>query len=151
MSRDAFESLMVDLCRTIDLPAPDAVLERGWIEVDGFEVGLNHFDSDENAFYITYRFGVVVAGRALTIFRLMLESNLTVYAQDQGQMGMEGESGIVVLIVRIPITDEVTGEWLAETLTHYTEHGVYWQTNILNSDDDQFDAICAGEYVWIRS
>lgn len=151
MSRTKFETLVRDLCLVEQVPNADVVLSRGWLETDGFEIGLTHFSSDEEALYLTYRFGHVLAGRALHVFRLMLEANLTVYAQDQGQMGIEGDAGVVTLIVRVEMIEEVTGTWMSETLRHYTEHGRYWRKNILASPDEMFATLMNGGCTWIRS
>lgn len=150
MSREQFEGLVGALCNAIDLPDPQAVLERGWIEVEGFEVLLMHNVADPAAMYINFHYGIVTAGRTLTVFRLLLEANLTVYAQDQAQLGINPETGGIVLIVRVPMTDEIDGAWFAETLAHYAEHGRYWNDNILSSTDEAFNGICAGDYFWLK-
>lgn len=151
MSRDTFEGLVAQLCEAISLPDPQAVLERGWIEVEGFEVQLSHFENDPAAMYMNFHFGIVTAGRTLQVFRLMLEANLTVYAQDQAQVGINPDTSGIVLIVRVPITDDVNGPWLAETLGHYAEHGRYWADNIASATEEMFEGICAGDYFWLRA
>jgi hypothetical protein len=139
MSRENFEGLVASLCEAISLPDPQAVLERGWIEVEGFEVLLAHFENDPGAMYMNFHFdivtagrtlpnfhfGIVTAGRTLQVFRLMLQANLTVYAQDQAQVGINPDTSGIVLIVRVSMTYEVSGPWLAETLGHYAEHCRY--------------------------
>jgi hypothetical protein len=135
MSYERFSELVTDLCAVIDLPNAEAVLTRGVIEVEGFDVRLNNFDNDPEAMYLNFDYGIVTAGRTLRIFRLLLEANLTVYAQDQAQLGLDPETGGIILIVRVPLGDSIDGTWLAETLTHYTEHGRYWRDNIATSTD----------------
>jgi hypothetical protein len=97
MSVEQYEDLVTQLCEVIQLPDARAVLERGWVEVEGFEVLLAHYANDPAAMYLNFHFGVVTAGRSLAVFRLLLESNLTVYAQDQAQAGVNptraGSSG----------------------------------------------------------
>jgi hypothetical protein len=151
MSYERFTELVTQLCGVIDLPDVDAVLTRGVIEVEGFDVRLSNFENDPEAMYLNFDYGIVTAGRTLRIFRLLLEANLTVYAQDQAQLGMEPETGGILLIVRVPMGDSIDGPWLAETLTHYTEHGRYWRDNISTSTDEMFNGICAGDYFWIRA
>lgn len=151
MSYGTFGALVLALCKTVNLPDAQDVLERGSIEVEGFEVMLTHYENDPAAMYITFHFGGVTAGRTLTVFRLMLESNLTVYAQDQAQMGINPETGGVVLIVRVPMSDDIDGAWLADTLAHYAEHGRYWRDSILASNDESFDGICSGDYFWLKA
>ncbi|MGF6851275.1 hypothetical protein OKW29_000161 [Paraburkholderia sp. CI3] len=73
------------------------------------------------------------------------------YAQDPAQLGFDADNGGIVLIVRIPFDDDVNGEWLADLLAHYAEHGRYWQKNILESTDGMFDGIATGQYMWICS
>jgi hypothetical protein len=151
MSYEKFQELVVSLCEVIELPDPQAVLERGWIEVEGFEVLLGHYENDPEAMYLNFHFGIVTAGRTLTVFRLLLESNLTVYAQDQAQVGINPDTSGIVLIVRVPMTDDIDGQWLAETLTHYSEHGRYWNGNIVSATDEMFEGICSGDYMWLRA
>ncbi|HTH62228.1 MAG TPA: molecular chaperone Tir, partial [Paraburkholderia sp.] len=45
----------------------------------------------------------------------------------------------------------ITGEYLADLLGHYAEHGRYWQTNILESTDEMFEGIASGNYMWLRA
>ena len=151
MSAERFGGLVRQLCEAIDLPDPEAVLARGAVEVEGFEILLRHFENDVDAMYLNFDFGIVTAGRTLRVFQLMLESNLTVYAQDQAQLGLNPDTGGVLLIVRVPITDEIDGAWLAETLTHYTEHGRYWRDNMSTATDEMFGGLCSGQYVWLRA
>ncbi|MBF9265306.1 molecular chaperone Tir [Paracidovorax cattleyae] len=150
MSFQQYEQLVTDLCGIIDLPDPQAVLDRGWVEVEGFEVQLAHYENDVGAMYLNFHFGIVTAGRTLAVYRLLLEANLTVYAQDQAQAGINPDTGGIILIVRVPMTPDITGTWLAETLTHYAEHGRYWGDNILTSTDEAFLGICSGDYLWIK-
>jgi len=92
-----------------------------------------------------------MAGRTLRVFRLMLEANLSVYAQDQAQLGLDADTGCAQLIVRIPMVDGVDGPWLCETLDHYLEHGRYWKDTIVGASDDMFQSLCAGHFQWIRA
>jgi hypothetical protein len=151
MSQERFQALVRDLCRHIDLPDPEDVLRRGTIEVEGFEVNLANFSNDPGAMYLNFHYGIVTAGRTLRVFRLLLEANLSVYAQDQAQLGLHADTGGIVLIVRVPLGDTIDAPWLAETLTHYAEHGRYWRDNIANATEEMFLGICAGDYFWIRA
>ncbi|WP_246793425.1 CesT family type III secretion system chaperone [Burkholderia perseverans] len=151
MSSDRYTWLIEDLCAVIDLPDVQNVLTTRAIEVEGFDVRLDYFDNDIDAMYANFHYGAVTAGRTLTIFRLMLEANLLVYAQDQAQMGIDTDTGNVVLILRIPFDSGVDGAELADLLAHYAEHGRYWRRNIMESSDDMFDGIASGEYIWLRA
>jgi hypothetical protein len=151
MSVERFESLVHELCRVIDLPDPKEVLRRGSLEVEGFEVQVRNFENDPEAMYLNFYFGILTAGRTLRVFRLLLEANLSIYAQDQAQVGLNPDTGGIVLIVRIPMGDTVDGPWLAETLTHYAEHGRYWRDNVAEASDEMFNGICSGDYCWIRA
>lgn len=93
MSSDRYTWLIEDLCAVIGLPDVQNVLTTRAIEVEGFDVRLDYFDNDIDAMYANFHYGAVTAGRTLTIFRLMLEANLLVYAQDQAQMGIDTDTG----------------------------------------------------------
>jgi Tir chaperone protein (CesT) family len=149
--RERYEQLVDALCTVIDLPDPQAVLTTRMIEVEGFCVMLDHVESDDDAMYLQFDYGVPTAGRTLRIFRLMLESNLLVYAQDEAQLGVDPESGTALLVVRVPMHDDIDGAWLAETLAHYAEHGRYWRDNMLQSADEMFEGIASGDYQWLRA
>lgn len=151
MSYAQFTGLVDDLCQAIGRPDAQEVLERGAIEVEGFEVLIAHFDGDPNAMYLNYHFGILPAGRNERVMRLLLEANLTIYAQDQAQLGVHPDSGGILLIIRVPMGDDIDGAWLAETLSHYAEHGRYWRNNILESSDEMFEDICTGNYLWMRA
>lgn len=151
MSIERRDELIREICDLLDMPAAHAVLERGVLEIAGFDVAIDHFEEDQDALYVTFQFGIVTAGRTLRVFRLLLEANLAVYAQDQAQLGLESESGGIALIVRVALSDEITGQWMLELIEHYVEHGRYWRDNIFVARDDLFENLARGDYVWIRA
>jgi hypothetical protein len=146
-----FQYLVRELCDVIDMPDAEYVISRGAIEVDGFEVLLTNFENDPIAMYLNFHLGIVTPGRTLRVFRLMLEANLSIYAQDQAQMGLNPDTGGILLLIRVPMGEQITGIWLAETLTHYAEHGRYWLNNVVGSTDELFEGICSGDYFWLRA
>lgn len=151
MSLERYAEVVHDTCRVVELPDPEHVVKTGLIEVEGFDVRLDHFDNDVEAMYVNFHYGTVTAGRTLTIFRLMLEANLLIYAQDQAQLGMDADTGGIILIIRLPLTPDLNGEAVADLLAHYAEHGRYWRQNIIESSDEMFDGIARGEFFWLRA
>ncbi|WP_118179585.1 CesT family type III secretion system chaperone [Paraburkholderia phosphatilytica] len=151
MSTERYTQVMTELCQVVGLPDVDHVLDTRSIEVEGFDVRLDYFDRDLDAMYANFHYGTVTAGRTLVVFRLMLEANLLVYAQDQAQLGLDTDTGGIVLVLRLPFGDELDGELLAELLAHYAEHGRYWRSNIIESSDEMFEGIASGEYFWLRA
>ena len=93
----------------------------------------------------------MTSGRSLRVYRLMLEANLSLYAQDQAQLGLDADSGVVLLVVRVPMLDGVDGPYLADTINHYIEHGRYWRENILLAEDEMFESLSMGAYTWMRA
>ncbi|MBC7500347.1 MAG: molecular chaperone Tir [Herminiimonas sp.] len=150
MSLELFEDLLRDLCVVVGLPDPEQMVERRQLQVEGFDVALDYLEDDPAAFYLYFQFGIVAAGRTLAVFRLMLEANLLIYAQDQAQFGMDSDTGGIVLLVRIGLTEEITGDWLANLMVDYAEHGRYWQDQIVQSTDEMFEGISNGDYTWLR-
>ncbi|KVP36376.1 CesT family type III secretion system chaperone [Burkholderia ubonensis] len=151
MSHDCFVALLYDLCSTVGLGDSNHVIQTKSIEVEGFDVLFDYFDTDQDAIYLNFHFGTVTAGRTLTIFRLMLEANLIIYAQDQAQLGIDVDTGGIVLIVRMRMSSELSGAALADLLSHYAEHGRYWRQNIIESSDEMFEGIVSGDHLWLRA
>jgi Tir chaperone protein (CesT) family len=151
VSADLIEPLLLELCEAVGFHDTASVIQRRVIEVEGFECSFDTPESDPDSFYVLLSFGLPTAGRTLKVFRAMLESNLLVYAQDQAQLGIDPETGSVLLIARISLGDDIDGAWLADTITHYCEHGRFWRDHLLCSDDDMFDGIASGEYFWLRA
>ena len=151
MSLDRYRELVTQMCGVVGIPDANAVLTRGAVEIEGYEVQLSHFENDPEAMYLNFHFGIVTAGRTLRVFRLLLEANLQIYAQDQAQMGLNPDTGGVLLIVRVPMTDEIDGTWLADTFNHYIEHGQYWRDSIITATDEMFEGVCSGQYMWLRA
>jgi hypothetical protein len=151
MQLELFENLLRELCTVVGLPDAEDMVQRRQIQVEGFDVILDYLEDDPAAFYLYFQFGIVTAGRTLAVYRLMLEANLLIYAQDQAQFGLDSETGGVVLLVRIALTEDVTGEWLANLMVDYAEHGRYWRDQIVQSTDDMFDGISNGDYTWLRA
>lgn len=151
MSREKYEGLVRELCRLVDVANADVVLQRTALEVAGFELMLIHLPSDEGAMYMNFNFGITSAGRTQRLFHQMLTSNLSIYAQDQAQLGVQPDTGSVLLIVRIPMTDEVNGEYLADTLNHYSEHGRYWRQGIADVADEMYDGPPHTHFLWLRA
>jgi Tir chaperone protein (CesT) family len=148
---DELEPLLRQLCEAVGFNDVDGVIERRLIEVEGFECSFDTPAADAGALYLLINFGLPMAGRTLKVFRAMLESNLLVYAQDQAQLGIDPETGTVLLIVRVFLGDDIDGAWLADTITHYCEHGRYWRDHLLCSEDEMYNGILSGEYFWIRA
>ncbi|MFC5606787.1 CesT family type III secretion system chaperone [Variovorax soli] len=148
---ERYAALVLELCAALGIPDPNAVLRSRRLEFAGFDVLLDYFPDDPAAMYMLFDYGAATAGRSLPVFRLMLESNLLIYAQDQAQLGLDPDTGNVLLIVRIPLDGEVTGEWLFDTVDHYAEHGKYWRENLIRSPDEIFEGLGQGQYTWIRA
>lgn len=151
MSLDLFEALLRDLCGAVGLPDPEQMVARRQLQVEGFDVLLDYLEDDPAAFYLYFQFGVVTAGRTLAVYRLMLEANLLIYAQDQAQFGLDSDTGGIVLLVRIGLTEDVTGDWLANLMVDYAEHGRYWRDQINQAPDEMFDGLSNGDYTWLRA
>jgi hypothetical protein len=151
MSRERYTQLVVEVCEASGLYNVDEVLRTRRIQVEGFDVVVDHVDADPGAMYLQFDYGITAASRTLAVFRLMLESNLLVYAQDQAQLGLDPDTGGALLIVRVPMHDDIDGTWLAETLVHYAEHGRYWRNNMQQASDETFEGISAGQYQWLRA
>lgn len=151
MSLERRNELIAELCGVLDIPGVDAIVEAGTLQANGFDVAIDFFEEDPDAIYLNFEYGIVSSGRTLRIFRLLLESNLLIYAQDQAQLGLDPETGGIILLLRVPLTDDVDGVYLGELLDHYAEHGRYWRSNILESSDEMFDNLASGAYTWIRA
>lgn len=151
MSLERRNQLIRELCDLRGIGNADLVVERGVIAIDDFDVAIDFYKEDPAAIYVNFQFGIVSGGRTLRVFRLLLEANLSVYAQDQAQLGVEANTGGVVLIVRAVLEANTDGQWLVELIEHYVEHGRYWRENILLSDDEMFRHLANGDYIWIRA
>lgn len=150
MSSDRYTELIHEVCAIADIPDVKFVLQTRTLEVEGFEVRIEVFTNDPEAVYVNFHFGCVTAGRTLQVFKLMLEANLLIYAQEQAQLGLDGDTGGIVLLSRLPLTPDVTGEVVANLLTHYAEHGRYWRTSIIEASDEMFNGLANGDYRWLR-
>ncbi|MBR7963666.1 CesT family type III secretion system chaperone [Burkholderia vietnamiensis] len=151
MSIELYADIVREVCGIVGLPDAEHVLRTRTIEVEGFEVQLDHFENDPQAMYVNFHYGTITAGRTLVVFRLLLEANLVIYAQDQAQLGLDTDTGGIVLIVRLPLEHDVNGNTVADLLSHYAEHGRYWRSNIIESSDEMFQAVVAGDYFWLRA
>lgn len=151
MQQALFEDLLRDLCQVVGLPDPEDLVARRQMQVEGFDLQLDYLEDDPGAFYVYFQFGIVTAGRTLAVYRLMLEANLLIYAQDQAQFGLDSDTGGIVLLVRIALTDDVNGQWLANLMIDYAEHGRYWRDQIVQSPDEMFEGIGNGDYTWLRA
>lgn len=151
MSRERFEELIHETCTVVGLPDAEYVVETQALEIEGFDVHLDHHETDQDSIYVSFHYGAVTAGRTLVVFRLMLEANLLIYAQDQAQLCLDPDTGGILLLVRLPMGPDITGEYLADLFGHYAEHGRYWQNNILQSPDEMFEGIASGNFMWLRA
>lgn len=150
MSDKRLPELLREFCAVVGLHPVD-ILRRRMVLVRGIEVAFSEQGEDPDHYYAIFRFGAVAAGRSLRVFRLMLEANLLVYARDDAAMAMDPDTGGVVLSVRAAYGNAAAGRWLADTLAHFAEHGMYWKTNILECPDEMFNGIASGEYQWIKA
>ena len=150
MSDNVLDALLEAVAAEVGLADPSPVLQSRMIEVDGFECSFEISEADPEALYLLFDFGIATAGRTLRLFTAMLEANLTTYAQDQAQLGIDAETGNSILIVRIPGVNEIDVGWLVDTLVHYATHGRYWRDTIFRASDEMFEGISRGDYEWIR-
>lgn len=151
MSSSRYKKVVTDLCQILGIPETERVLKTRAIIVEGFDVRLENYDDEPDIMYVHFQYGIVTGGRTLAVFRLMLEANITIYAQDQAQMGVDEGTGGIILLARVNLNDETDGEWLADLLAHYAEHGRYWRDNILQTTDEMFEQLAQGSYLWIRA
>lgn len=151
MSNQRYTDVVLDLCHVLGIPETDHVLKTRAIVVEGFDVSLENYDEEPNILYVHFQYGIVTGGRTLSVFRLLLEANITIYAQDQAQLGIDEANGGIILLARVDLTDEINGEWLADLLAHYAEHGRYWRDNIFQTADEMFEQLAQGTYLWIRA
>lgn len=143
--------LIRQLCEAMEIPDFMAVQHSRRVQVGGYSVLLDYLDGDPEAIYLLFDYGIPTAGRTMPVFRLMLESNLLVYAQDQAQLGVDPETGSVLLIVRVGMGAEIDGDWSYATLQHYAEHGQYWSENLLRSSDEMFEGLSEGQFLWLKA
>ena len=151
MSLERRNQLIRELCDLRGIGDAGRAIGGGVISSDAFDVAMDFYEEDPAAIYVYFQFGIVSGGRTLRVFRLLLEANLSVYAQDQAQLGVEAETGGVVLVVRGVLEANSDGQWLVELIEHYVEHGRYWRENILLSDDEMYRHLADGNYLWIRA
>jgi hypothetical protein len=148
---DTLADLLTDFCESVGLVDVTTVVERRMVQVKGMEVGFESLSDDPEHFQIQFRFGAIPSGRSLRVFRLMLEANLLVYAKDNAHFALDPDTGESVLLLRAAFGVTAKGQWLADTLAHYAEHGTYWKNNILSCADEQFNGVASGGYQWLRA
>jgi len=151
MSIKRRDALFIEVCQVLGMPYSQQTVNSGFLQVRDFDATLDFYDDDPAAIYLSFRYGIVTSGRTLRVFKLLLEANLSIYAQDQAQLGLDAESEGIVLLLRIPLSDDLNGEYLADLIDHYVEHGMYWRNNILQASDEMFDNLASGAYLWIKA
>lgn len=151
MSDTVLDALLEAVALEVGLPDPAPVVAARMIEVQGFECSFEIPEADPDALYLLFDFGIPTAGRTLRLFTAMLEANLTTYAQDQAQLGIDADTGVAILIVRLAGAGGMDIGWLADTLGHYAAHGLYWRETIFQASDEMFEGISRGDYEWIRA
>jgi hypothetical protein len=148
MADTRLQDLLKDFCETVGL-YPVEILRRRQVQVKGVEVRFAQYTDDEDHFYVNFDFGAIAAGRTLRVFRLMLEANAMIYAKETAVLGMDTETGCVILTLRSAFG--VTGQWLADNLSYFADHAVYWQKNILDCPDERFTGVSSGLYKWMQA
>lgn len=151
MSEQRYIEVVTDLCQLIGIGDVNQVLKMRRLEVEGFDVALDHFEDDPDSMYLSFEYGIVTSGRTLNVFRLMLEANISVYAQDQAQLGLDEVTGGVIMLVRVELKPDLDGTILSDLLSHYAEHGRYWRDSIMQTPDDMYEGLANGDYMWIRA
>ncbi|SAL07127.1 Tir chaperone protein (CesT) [Caballeronia calidae] len=144
------KALLTDFCEVVDIPASDQVLSGGSIDVDGFSVDFLDLEDDESALYVNFHYGIVTAGRTYTVFRLLLEANLLVYAKDDARLGLDPSTGGVILFLRFSEDAGLDGEQLSDILSHYADHARYWRTQIFEASDEMYEGVARGDYTWLQ-
>ncbi|MFC0152715.1 hypothetical protein ACFFJ4_03410 [Xanthomonas dyei] len=61
---------------------------------------------EEDTIHLRICYDVAATGPSLMVLRLLREPNLSVYAQDQAQLGLD-DAVVIMLIVRVPLHDDI--------------------------------------------
>ena len=94
MSLERRNELIRELCKLRGIGDAEHVVKTGVVNIDDFDIAIDFFQEDAAAIYVNFQFGVVSGGRTLRVFRLLLEATLSVYAQDQAQLGVEARMSL---------------------------------------------------------
>jgi type III secretion control protein HpaB len=145
------DEVLSAVCAEIGIQDVQACIDARMLSVEGFECSFEMPEGAPETLYLMFNFGIATAGRTLRLFKAMLEANITAYAQDQAQLGIDSDTGVILLIVRVDGANAGDAAWLCDILAHYAEHGRYWRDNIFRADDEMFEGIASGDYIWIRA
>ena len=70
MSFERYAEVVQEVCAVVGLPDAEHVLQTRTLEVEGFDVRMDHFENDPLEMYVNFHYGTVTAGRTL-VDRLM--------------------------------------------------------------------------------
>ena len=63
MSRERFVELIHEVCAVVGLPDAEYVVDTQTLEIEGFDVHLDHHEADPDSVYVSFHYGAVTPGR----------------------------------------------------------------------------------------
>jgi len=129
MSRRSFQSLLAEFFRDAGTSGARLVPGAGLCRFNGLAVAIYHderTDPDHVDAYID--FGAVPLARQREVFRTLLLRPLNPTPAHRAVVGLDGASGSIVLVARIPFEDGLSGARLAGIFRELIRQVLIWQS-----------------------
>ncbi len=125
----------------------DALAATQEIVIEGLSVGLM-YDGDESIGDIVYftQLGTPPAHRIASVYKTMLEANNLWVGTGGSTLGIQADSGCVVLCGRLDVVG-VTAESLALLLDAFTDTALFWQKVVTDTLPDAAISLPPADYL----
>jgi hypothetical protein len=129
MSHRSFQALLAEFFLSIGASSAREAPGAGLCEFDGFAVAIYHDERTDPHHVDAYiDFGVVPVARQREVFRSLLLNHMKLMPPYRTVVGLDGSSGNIVLVARIPFDAGLSGTRLAGIFRRMIRQVLIWRT-----------------------
>lgn len=132
MTRRTFQVLLAEFFRNMGAASARSVPGAGLCEHRGLAIAIYHDERTDPHHVDAYiDFGAVPEARQREVFRSLLQRSVDLTPPLRSVIGLDGASGSIVLITRIPFDAGLSGQRLADTVRELIRQVLIWRPSTL--------------------
>lgn len=136
MTAQFFDDLCRHASRELRLENTDGMGQEETFEIDGVSLELTHHASNDSLLVLA-ELGHITADEPAQVYRQLLALQLLTWHQPGIRFGYDEAGDAVVLMLGVPLREDMTGPWLAQALRGMAAQVKQWRATLL-----------AGMFVW---
>lgn len=125
-----FEDLCRHASRELRLDDAEAMGQEETFEIDGVSLEVTYHEFNASLLVLA-ELGRITAGEPADVYRQLLSLQLLTWQQPGIRFGYDDQRDAVMLMLGVPLRDDMTGPWLAQALRGMAAQVKQWRTTLL--------------------